>query len=171
VTVTVVDEGISEGRYQTTDGRTVFVPLAAPTPEASNSAPLLSPVFISEIRSTPPREQLGTYVRDSQDQYVELQNLSSSAVPLHVPLSPTRTWKLDGSLTYSFPPATSIAPHGTLLVVSFDPSNASLTERFRRRNNVPPTIPLFGPWLGTLNEQRWTVELLRLPLRQDGSEV
>jgi len=86
-----------------------------------------------------------------QDEYIELENLTPSAVPLFDPAAPTNTWQFRDGVTFSFPQTITLPAGQTLLVVSFDPQldPVALAE-FRSRYNVSNSIPIFGPYTGHL---------------------
>ena len=65
------------------------------------------------------------------DEFIEIYNLSASAVPLYDPAYPTNTWKLNG-LGYSFSNNISIGAGGFLLVVPIAPSE------FRAKYGITP---------------------------------
>jgi hypothetical protein len=67
--------GVSLGRYPKSTGSDNFVALSAPTPGKANAVPAVGPVVINEIMYHP---------LDMEDaEYVELLNISSSAVMLY----------------------------------------------------------------------------------------
>jgi hypothetical protein len=51
--------------------------------------------------------------------------------------------------------------NGYLLLVNFDPSDTSLLTAFRARYNLNPSLPVFGPYAGNLNNSGETIELYR----------
>ncbi len=115
-----------------------------------NSAPLVGPVVINEVMFYPPSID-GTN-DNTQDEYVELLNISSATVNLFDPGAPTNTWKLKGGIDYVFPQNVSIPAGGYVLVVNFDPvvDQPALTE-FRNRYGVNANVPLYGPYGGHLS--------------------
>ena len=127
---------------------------------ASNSYPLVGPVVINEIMFNPPSPD---GIEDNiQDEFVELENLNSFAVPLFDPAAQTNTWGFMNGITYFFPPNISLAAGQTLLVVSFDPQIdlAALAE-FRSRYNVSNSVPIFGPYGGHLSNNGERLALYR----------
>ncbi|MHC4720401.1 MAG: lamin tail domain-containing protein, partial [Planctomycetota bacterium] len=77
-----------------------------------NSGPEVDPVVISEIMYHP--------VSNGYAEYIELRNITGSAVPLYDVAHPNNTWLFtdeDGGIEYYLPPSTSIPPNGYLLLV------------------------------------------------------
>ena len=126
--------GVGFGQHVKTTGGTDFVALAAPTPGGSNSPPLVGPVVISEIMYNPPA---------GGSEYVELRNLTGDAVPLYDPADPARRWKFVDGIDYVLPAGATIPAFGYGLVVAVDPA------LFRTQRNVPPGVPVWGPYAGT----------------------
>jgi len=169
------ESGVSWGRYYT---RTVddFVPLSQrsfgvdnPTSVgdfergkgASNAPPKIGPVVINEIMYHPPDVITATSTNDNVlEEYVELHNLTASAVPLCDPFYPANTWRLANAVSYSFPQRVSIPPRGYVLVVGFDPATNDLALlNFRMKYSLADTVLIYGPWQGKLGNGGDTVEL------------
>src|SRR4030095_3672497 len=61
----------------------------------------------------------------------------------------TNTWRLRGAVDFNFPMNVSLAPGAYLLIVNFDPNtNTTQLAAFRGRYDVPPAVPIFGPYRG-----------------------
>jgi hypothetical protein len=105
--------GESLGRYykQSSDSYN-FVAMATPTPGMPNSTPRVGPIVISEIMYNPP----GTGTGDAE--YIELLNVSGSAVTLHDPAKHA-AWRLSSGIEFGFPAADplTLAPGERLLLV------------------------------------------------------
>ncbi len=134
------------GVYQRMDGGVDFTELTGVTPGAINAAPRIGPVVISEIHSAP---------AGGLAEFVEITSITNVPVLLHDPSFPTNVWKLDGVGTFSFPTGVVIAPFGTIVVCSTNPS------AFRAQYGVSETVPVFGPWTGALDASGETLRLLR----------
>ena len=149
--------GVSFGRYVTTDGREHFVTQKANSLGWANAGPKVGPVVINEIMYAPPPFGLDA---DNVDEYIELRNVSGQSVPLFDPLYATNVWRLDGAVQYTFPTNLTMPPRSYLLVVGFDPVHdpASLNW-FRTRYGLDTNTPIFGPWQGHLDNQGETVAL------------
>ncbi len=166
--------GVSFGRHTNSIGRVDLVPMSARSfgvdnpltleqfregAGSPNPYPLVGPVVINEVMFYPP--MLGIE-DDTQNEYLELHNLSTSTVPLFDPLAPTNTWKIKGGIDFSFPQDVSIPAEGYLLLVNFDPEeNPTALAGFRSRYGLSPSVPLFGPYRGNLANAGETIELDR----------
>lgn len=165
--------GVSFGRYQTTDGQVKFVPLSARTfgmdrPRsvtefrkgrgAPNSLPLVGPVVLNEIHYHPPG---GAANSNLNEEFVELRNITTKRVSLYDPLNPANRWRLANAVDFTFPSKSFIAPGVLVLVVGFDPADAALVAAFREKFKVPSTVTIFGPYAGQLGNAGGQVTLLR----------
>ncbi len=154
--------GVTFGRYVISTGEDHFPAQTNPSLGGPNGAPKVGPIVIAEINYHPPDTQgLKELIDNTTDEYVELQNISGSTAPLFDPGFPTNTYRLRGGVDYDFPQGVSLPAGGFLLVVGFDPSNASAAAAFRARNGVPGFVPLYGPWSGKLDNSSDSVELRR----------
>ncbi len=141
-------QGITFGRYVTSDSREHFVPERANTLGAANAGPKVGPVVINEIMYSPPPFGLAP---DTLDEYLELRNISTQPVPLFDPLYPTNAWHLEGAVRFAFPPGVWMPSRSYLLVVSFDPiHDPARLSWFRQRFSINADTPVFGPYQGDL---------------------
>ena len=156
--------GVSLGSYVNSVGEAEMVAVSAPSFGVNNPAtltqfrtgqgavnfyPLVGPVVINEIMFYPPSPN---GIEDNiQDEYIELENLDASGVPLFDPASPTNTWQFMNGVTYTFPQNITLPAGQTLLVVSFDPQldPVALAE-FVSRYGVSNNVPIYGPYSGHL---------------------
>jgi hypothetical protein len=126
----------------------------------TNSGPLVGPVVISEIMYHPP--DLVGGVDDIANEFLELRNLTGSAVPLYDPAFPTNVWRLKDAVSFNFPPNTSIPANGVILVVSFNPAtDAASLNAFRTKYSVQAGAVILGPYSGKLDNSSDSVELAR----------
>jgi hypothetical protein len=95
------------------------------------------------------------------DEFVELLNITSTNVPLYDPAFPANHWRLQGGVSFSFPPNTTLPAGGAALVVSFDPADATALAAFRGKFAVPAAVPIYGPYTGILRNSGDEVELYR----------
>ncbi len=152
------EDGVSFGRHVTSTGMEYFVAESARTLGAANAGPKVGPLVISEIQYHPPDAADGG--DNSAYEFVELFNVSGSVVPLYDLVRPTNTWRLSGGINFDFPTNQALAAGGFLLLVNFNPAtDAAALADFRARYNVAPTIPLFGPYSGKLDNSADIVEL------------
>jgi hypothetical protein len=110
----------------------------------ANSGPRIGPVVISEIHYHP---------ATNGDEFVELFNLTGNPVPLYHGTHQTNTWQL-GGVDFIFPTNITLGANATLLVVATNPAS------FRTKYNVPTNVLIFGPYVGTLQDNGENVELL-----------
>ena len=149
--------GVSFGRYLTSVGAEHFVAQTSPTLPGANAGPKVGPVVLSEIHYHPP--EFADDSDNSDDEFIELQNLTPAGVPLFHATFPTNTWRLRGNVDFDFPQGVTLAANGFLLLVNFDPSDASQLAAFRARFSVSPTVPVFGPYQGKLDNSSGDVRL------------
>ncbi len=145
--------GVTFGRHVTSLGEEHFVALSSPTLGTANTPLLIGPVVISEVMYHPPDVFAnGAYWNNTEDEFVELRNISGATVSLFDPAHNTNTWKLDKAVEYSFPPSTTIPAGGTVLVVNFDPVlNPAQSNALRIKYSIPAGTRMFGPYKGDLS--------------------
>jgi len=135
--------GVSFGRYVNSAGDESYPPQTALTLGSVNPGPIIGPVVISEIQYHPD-------IND--DEFVELLNITGSAVPLFSVAFPTNAWKL-GGVNFTIPTNVTLGANATLLVVATNPAT------FRSKYSVPTNIPIFGPYAGQLQDSGENLEL------------
>jgi hypothetical protein len=141
--------GVSFGRYVTSDGLEHFVTQKANSLGTANAGPKVGPVVINEIMYAPP--PFGSDA-DNMDEYIELRNITGQSVPLFDLLHTTNTWQLQGAVQFNFPLGVTMAPWSYLLVVGFDPvHDPVMLNWFCSRYGVATNTPIFGPWAGHLD--------------------
>jgi hypothetical protein len=150
--------GVSFGRHVTSIGEEHFVAQSANTLGYANAPPRVGPVVISEVMYHPP-DLNGA--NNDRDEYIELANITGAPVPLYDTAHPANTWRLRNAVDYDFPTGISIPALGRILVVGFDPADGGLLDAFRSIYNPDPSVPIYGPWSGTLNNAGETIELKR----------
>ena len=162
----VADQGVSFGRYVISTGSDHFLSQATATLGGRNSSARVGPVVISALMYHP--MDFGN-TDNTRDEYIELLNITSNAVPLFEPASPTNTWKITGGVDFTLPPNITLAPGERLVLVSLDPvADPSGVANFRRRYNVPDAVRVLGPYSGRLNNDTDTVELKKPTLFESG---
>ncbi len=178
------ESGVSFGRFETSVGEEI-VALAGRSfgvdqpgsveafrtgAGALNRPPLVGPVVISEIQFHP--RELAGGVDNDRDEFIELRNVTSSAVALYQSAAPTNTWRLREAVDYVFPSGITLGPGETVLVVSFDPStNHAALEAFQESYGAV-AARLFGPWQGKLDNSGESVELVKpdVPVAEAGPD-
>ena len=151
------DDGVSFGRHLTSEGKEHFVAQTTRTLGATNSGPRVGPVTINEIMYRP--QDIGGTNDNSDDEYIELLNITGSPVPLFDAGVPTNTWRLRGGVDYAFPTNLTLAAGEYVLLVNFNPTNAMMTAAFRAKYGIAPGVRLFGPYSGKLDNASDDVEL------------
>ena len=144
VTFGATTSELTVGLYYKSTGGKDFVALAGATKGDANVGPVVGPVIINEIMYHPP---LGG------DEYIELRNLTGADVPLYDTANPTHTWKFSDGILFAFPAGASVPANGYALVVAMAPAD------FRTKYGVPIDVPIYGPYLGALEDAGETVEL------------
>ncbi len=143
------EPGATYGRYITTSGDSHEVIQQSPTLGAANSGPLVSPVVITEIMYHPKDDS-----PNPEAEYVEIRNVSSSAVDLFEAGKPENTWRISG-VDYQFPASTTLGAGTVAIVTAIDPGV------FRAAFNVPASVEIFGPYGGRLDNGGETLRLQR----------
>jgi len=142
------ENGRAFGRYIRTDGRADFVAQRVTnTLGSANDYPLVGPVVINEIMYHP---------SDTGDEYIELMNVSDTAVPLYDPAHATNTWRLDGAVEYMFPTGATLAPGEICLVVATNSSTG-----FRDKYGLAGDLQIFSQYAGVLNNAGESLKLWR----------
>ncbi len=145
---------VSFGRYTTTTGNVDYPPMSTSTFGAANASPKIGPVVINEIMYHP----AGSSTADTE--FIELKNVSGGTVQLFDPSRPANTWSFTEGISFMFPSGVTLATGGFLVLVPFDPTgDPTLAADFRSTHNVPPTVPLFGPYIGALDNGGEKLEL------------
>jgi hypothetical protein len=150
--------GVSFGRFVNSFGEEQFVLQSQNTLGTRNAYPRIGPLVISEIMYHPPDFPFAQ--DDSLDEFIELQNIASTNVPLYDVLASTNTWHLANAVDFDFPTNIVVAPGERLLAVSFDPQVYPATKAaFVAKYNVPASTRIFGPWSGKLDNSGESIEL------------
>lgn len=169
VTFGAAFNGVSFGRVTTSSG-VDFAPLTQHTFGIDNPAsltqfrtgnglpnadPVIGPIIINELLYHPPGGTNGS------DEFIELFNNSGSTIALYDVNFPTNKWKLGGGIEFTFPAGQSLSNNAYLLVVDFNPTNTAQLAAFRARYGINPSVPVYGPFSGSLANDADSVELYR----------
>ncbi|MGC3959141.1 MAG: lamin tail domain-containing protein [Verrucomicrobiota bacterium] len=151
---------VSFGRYVNSQSREFFVLQSANTLGQRNAYPQVGPVVISEIMYHPP--DLFGGLDDDLNEFIEVQNSTSTNVPLYDVNHPENTWRLRDAVDFDFPPGLILAPGQRALVVPFDPNfYGALKTALINKYSIPTNTLILGPWSGKLDNSGDTVELER----------
>lgn len=137
--------GVSLGRFTNSVGQLQWLRQSTLSLGTVNGSPAVGPVILSEIDYQPAGGSV---------EFIELQNLTAESVPLFDPQNPTNTWRLAG-VDFQFPNGVVIPAGGLLVVSAGDPI------WFRQRHGIPLSVPVLGPWAGSLQDLGERIELLR----------
>jgi hypothetical protein len=148
------EDGVSFGRYVTSEGKEHFVAQTARSLGAPNAGPRVGPVVINEIMYRPP--DIGGTNDNSDDEYIELLNITSTPVPL---FDTTNVWRLRGGIDFDFPANLTLNADEYILLVNFNPTNSAMVSAFRAKYGVGAGVRLFGPYSGKLDNSGDDVEL------------
>jgi hypothetical protein len=168
------DDGVSFGRFLTSVG-VDFTAMSSitfgqdnPSTVAqfrtgtglTNSYPKVGPVVINEIMYDP--IAVGG-IENTTNEYIELFNMTSNAVPLYDPTAATDTWKLNGDVNYVFPGGVILPAGGYLVLVGFDPvADPSALVEFTATYNLAANFSIYGPYPGgPLDNNGGTLQLFK----------
>jgi hypothetical protein len=141
-------DGESFGRWPDKTGD--LYPMASRTFGSANSGPRVGPLVISEVQYNP-----GAQANADPLEFVEIHNPTATEVNL-------ANWRLNKEVDFTFAAGTTLAPHGTLMVVSFNPNTeTALKAAFLTAYGLSDPIVMVGPYVGRLNNAGGTVQLLR----------
>ena len=144
------ENGVTIGMYFKSDGSDDFVRLETVTKGgANNNDPIIGPVVISEIMYNPQDPE-----SDTDGEYIELKNLTSSEVRLYDPANPANTWQIKG-VGYVFRQGVTLLANETILITRGDPTQYRLTY------GIPVGIEIFGPYPGSLDNGGEKVTLIQ----------
>ena len=160
--------GVSFGRHLTSTGEEEYPAQTAVTLQAANAGPVVGPVVVRQIMYHPP--DLPNGLDNQDDEYIELLNGTGQAVPLFDAQFPTNRWRVRGGIDFDFPPNTTLAAGSSLLLLSFDPANATKRAAFLAKYGDLASLAMFGPYDGKLDNSSDTIGLYR-PDAPDLGEV
>ncbi len=108
--------GVSFGRWVTSEGREHFVPMTSTSWGMANSSPRIGPLVISEVHYSPFPGGI---------EYVEITNSGGTTVNLYdttVGGNPANTYRI-GGIGFAFPPGQSLAAGAKALIVNGPPTH------------------------------------------------
>ncbi|HEU0009644.1 MAG TPA: lamin tail domain-containing protein [Verrucomicrobiae bacterium] len=151
------EAGVSFGHYISSDLREHFVAQNATSFGMDNTGPKVGPVVISEIHYHPP--DLAGGEDNAGDEFVEIQNITGTEVPLFHAAFPLNTWRLRGGIGFDFPAGRTLGAGATLVVANFDPADTVRLASFRSRLGLDAGVTVLGPFSGKLDNSGDTVKL------------
>lgn len=145
------------GRWFDGEGYNTLFTMISDTKGATNSGPLLGPVYLTEVHYNP---------SSTDHEFVEISNIGNSSVSLD-------HWRLRGGVDYDFGPGDALTAGASLVVVGFDPAveTAKATE-FRNFFGIDAGVVLVGPFSdGPLNDIKGTVRLQKAGPPDDFDQI
>jgi hypothetical protein len=142
------ETGVSFGRYLKSTGTYNFVAMDSNTPGSANAYPKVGPIVINEIMYNP---QSG----NQNEEYIELYNITASAVILHDFVA-NEPWKFTDGIDFTFPasPSHITIDAGDYLLVVKD-----VTAFTAKYGSMPPGVQVLGPYDGQLSNGGEKVEI------------
>jgi hypothetical protein len=137
------DANVSFGRYLNSQSAEFSVGQVAQTFGSKNAGPRVGPVVLTELMVEPVA---------GSDEFLELRNNSSQAVPLYDPVNPVNAWRIDG-ISFNFPAGVTLQPGQIVLVAPIAPAT------FSSKYNIPSGVTVYGPYTGALNNSGERVSL------------
>ena len=158
------ENGVSFGRYPDLTG-----PLVAMSRLTSGSAvdATFPPQFLSEFRlgtgapNALPKvgplvfSRIMYHPLTNADEFVEVQNISATNVPLSDPLYPTNTWRIRKAIDFDFPSGSQLAAGAKAIIAPIAPAS------FRARYTVPADVQVFGPYTNVLDNAGDSLQLFK----------
>ncbi|HKQ36748.1 MAG TPA: lamin tail domain-containing protein [Verrucomicrobiae bacterium] len=151
------ETGVAFARYIDSVTNEHFVATSTNTFNGPNAYPKVGPIVISEIMYHP--VGYGDGVDNSVEEYIELHNPTTNAVPLYDINAPENTWRVRGGVDFNFPTNQTLAAGGFALLVNFNLTNTPVLDAFRSRYGLSPSVPIYGPYDGRLNNAGDSVRL------------
>jgi hypothetical protein len=162
------NDGVTFGRYVISTGDDHFVSQVANTLGTANSLPIIGPMIVRQIMYHP--LDLPGAVDNSDDEFIELHNISGNTIQLFDPAFPTNTWRLRDAVDFNFPTNVTVAPNTSILLVSFNPTNSVQRDAFLAKYGLFTNLALFGPYTGKLDNSSDSIELYK-PDAPNGDRV
>ena len=151
--------GVSFGRHVISTGDERFVAQISTTLNATNSGPRVGPIVVRQIMYHP--QDFADGSDNSDDEYIELKNISGAPVVLYDSLVPTNTWRLRGGVDFDFPTNLTLGTGQSLLLVNFDVADALKLTAFRGKYATYASLATYGPYSDKLDNSSDTVEIRR----------
>ena len=151
--------GVSFGRHVISTGDERFVAQISPTLNAANSGPRVGPIVVRQIMYHP--QDFADGSDNSDDEYIELKNITGAPVALYDALVPTNTWRLRGGVDFDFPTNLTLGTGQSLLLVNFDVADALKLSAFRAKYATYSALATYGPYSRKLDNSSDTVEIRR----------
>ncbi|MBN2476227.1 MAG: lamin tail domain-containing protein [Pirellulales bacterium] len=142
--------GESFGRWPNGNGDPY--PMTEPTldpADGQNSGPRVGPVLITEVHYNP-----GAFDVDADYEFIEICNPTGETVDL-------TGWRIRKGIDFDFDPGTLLASGETVVVVGFDPGDATRLSAFRDAYGIDASVRILGGYDGRLENVGERVQLQR----------
>lgn len=144
------------------NGSGQWIPQSRVTLGSQNGSALVGPLLISEVHYNPGDPSGAALAIDPQLtsddlEFVEIHNPTNTAQSLD-------GWQLAGGIEYVFPMGLILAADKSLLILSFDPLDATFSDRlaaFRVHYGIDEELQLAGGFRGKLSNSEDLIRLLR----------
>jgi hypothetical protein len=128
----------------------------------TNPYPRVGPIVINEIMYHPITIAGTNSTENTDEEFIELHNITPAPVSLFDPDNPNNTWKLANAVDFVFPKNVTVGSRGYVLVVGFDPgSNTAALAALQAKYKIPSSVRIFGPYQGKLANDRDGVDLFK----------
>ncbi len=142
------------------DGTGRLAPLSRNALGCTNRHPRVGPVVISEINFNPGEPIAAALAVDPnlvEDdlEFIEIHNPTSLTVDF-------TNWRLRGGVDFDFATGTDLLAHGTLILISFNPTNPANANRlnaFRAHYGIDANVPVLGGFSGQLSDSGERIRL------------
>jgi hypothetical protein len=98
---------------------------------------------------------------NTDEEYIELRNVTGAPVAFYDPSFPTNTWHLRGGAQFDFPMGYTLGAGASVLLVSFDPLDSAKLAAFRSKYGTYSGVPVRGPYVGKLDNSSDIIEIKR----------
>ena len=149
--------GETLGRHLNSNGDERFVRQIASTLGGTNVGPRTGPIILTDIMYHPTDDALG--FDNEADEYLVFRNIGDEPVPLFDVNDPFTVWELRDAVDFLFPSGIVMQPGDAIVLVSFDPADTQQLQRFRSRYLLLQNLPIYGPYLGKLDNSADSIEL------------
>ena len=135
---------MSLGRFP--DGSGSLAVLSHATFGAANAPVRISEVVLSEVHFRPQDPDGPRQLKADDFEFLELYNRTDQPVDVS-------GWRIAGTVQFTLPAGATIKAHQSLVIVPFRPDDVGKANVFRFFLNSDVTLPLYGPYVGKLDDQ------------------
>ncbi len=125
----------------------------AQTTTPGDPNPFQGDVLFSEVHYHPADPPPASGLAHTDVEFIEIYNRTNSAIDLS-------GWQIREGVTYDFPSGSSIPARSSILLVPFNPANATIANQFRQIYGIGAGVTIFGQYSGQLSNSGEAVSLL-----------